>query len=132
MADKDKIVYTSETPVKDILEEIKRLSACSEAIAWDSRYTNKTIGELIDGVSDGTHKESWLIWALVKLGGLFDSPTRKRYIDKITDPMIAFNLYCRLDWLTDKEGKLLEAKFKGKLPTAEAELAQGIVKRKKS
>ena len=52
-------------------------------------------------------------------------------MELITDPMMAFQLYLRAGWLKDEEDKLLEAKFKGKLPTAEAELANGIVKRMK-
>jgi len=70
-------------------------------------------------------------WTLLKLGRDAPPELRDILIEKVRDPMIAFTLYLRLEWLTDEEDKLLEEKFKGKLPTAEKELADHIVTRAK-
>ena len=87
-----------------------------------------TARDLAENIKD----QSWAYWDLHVLGAITDSEVRKILIGKIEDPMIAFNLYLSLPWLTDEEDKLLEEKFKGKLPTAEKELADGIVKRAKN
>jgi len=125
-------IFTRETPAKDILSRIESISACSEAVAWHKRYVGKTFGELADNMSDPAYKPAWAAWALRYMGRASEATIIRTCINKITDPMMAFQLYLDLDWLSDDEDELLEAKFKGKLPTAEAELAQGIVKRKKS
>jgi hypothetical protein len=123
--------FTRATKVNTILSQIQGLSACPEAVIWHQKYAGKTLGELVDNISDPKFDQSWAAWALQRIGRVSDTTITKKYIDKITDPMMAFSLYLELSWLSDEEDKLLEAKFKGKLPTAEAELAQGIVKRKK-
>jgi hypothetical protein len=123
--------FTRKTPIKDILVKIKQLSACSEAIAWYERYAGETMNEVADNMSDIRFPEGWAVWGLVKMGEAMDSDIRRIYISKIKDPMTAFNLYLGLKWLTDEEDKLLETKFKGKLPTAESELTQSIVTREK-
>jgi len=128
MADK----FTHKTPMNNILSQIQGLSACPEAVAWVRKHANKTWGEAADDmVADASFEQGWAAWVLTKMGRVDDATIIKAHIDKITDPMMAFQLYLDLDWLSDEEDKLLEAKFKGKLPTAEAELAQGKVKRKK-
>ena len=50
------------------------------------------------------------------------------HIDKDTT---AFSLYVSEDWLDDEEDAILRAKFEGKLPVAENELATSIVTRAK-
>jgi len=74
-------------------------------------------------------EQSWAVWYLMVLGEKSNTVIRKRMIEHIHDPMMAFQSYLQLHWLTDEEDKLLEAKFKDRLPTAEAELANGIVKK---
>jgi len=56
---------------------------------------------------------------------------RSELIKKVVDPLEAFEVYLAVADLTDAEDALLEAKFVGKLPTAEKELADGDVERAK-
>ena len=41
-------------------------------------------------------------------------------------------LYLNVAWLTDEEDVLLEAKFKGKKPSLEKDLEDGVIKRAKN
>jgi len=59
------------------------------------------------------------------------SKDRTELINKITDAMCAFHAYLMIADLTDAEDTLLETKFVGLLPTAEKELDDGVVVRKK-
>jgi len=105
---------------------------CAEAQAWNSKHLGETLGQIADKLgTDPTYAIGWGIWLLVKFGAEIDLPLRKKVIDAVKDAMTAFGLYLTLNWLTDEEDKLLEEKFKGKLPTAENELEKGIVTRAK-
>lgn len=119
--------YKPETPADELLVALERLKFCAEAKIHYEQYAGRTVGEMAAGIQD----QSWAAWYLSVFGKENDVELREKIFAHIKDPMMAFSLYLRLDWLTDEEDKLLEAKFKGKLPTAEAELAQGIVKRAK-
>jgi len=68
------------------------------------------------------------------VGDLHDYYTdaeRLGLLNKITDPMEAFQLYIKCENITDAEGAILESKFTGLLPTAEKELQDGVVERAK-
>jgi len=119
--------YKPETSADELLVILRRLNICGEAKDFYEQYAGKTIKDMVDETPD----QSWATWYLVVLGRENDVKLRKAMIAHIKDPMMAFSLYLRLAWLTDEEDKLLEVKFRGKLPTAEAELANGIVKREK-
>ena len=82
-------------------------------------------------LQDESYDPSWGAWLIITYGTDIDIVIRKRFITAIKDPMTAFNIYLTLPWLTDDEDRLLGEKFKGKLPTAEAELEKGIVTRAK-
>lgn len=126
------IEYTSDVPAKDVLAKFKHRSACAEAMTWCNQHASKTWGGLTDAVIDDKFDQSWGVWYLVIYGEKTHPDIRKKLILRIKDPMMAFNIYCRLAWLTDEEDKLLKEKFRGKLPLAEAELSSGIAKRAKS
>lgn len=129
MADK----FTTNRKVRDTIETIKLKGACAEAVAWWEERRDYTLLELAEEFArDDKTPQSWAVGYLTIFGQASDIKIRKLMIAKITDSMTAFGLYLDLSWLTIEEDKLLEAKFKGKVPTAEAELAHGIVKRKKS
>jgi len=117
--------YSKESPADDLLLVLGKLKYCSEATSFYSKYAGKTVGQMIAE----TPKQSWAVWYLRVLGKENSEENCLAMIAHITDPMVAFNLYLKLPWLTDKEDKLLEDKFKGKLPTAEKELLQGVLKR---
>lgn len=120
------------TKTSEVIDRLKKQSACVEAVDWMEQGTDLSWDETLDRFLKETGgDQSWAIWYMAKFGKVTVLKIRKKFIAKISDPMMAFQLYLKAKWLTDKEDKLLEAKFKGKLPTAEAELAQGIVKRNK-
>ncbi len=125
---------TSEviSAIQEITKQSKKPSPCATAIDWMRQYGNNPISRAMEHfLGDSEAAQSWATWYLAKVGEQTSPALRKGFITKIQDPMSAFNLYLKASWLTDEEDELLEAKFKDKLPTAEAELAKGIVKRKK-
>jgi len=121
------IDFNKETSADEFLINIRRLKICDEAQMYCDQYTGRKLGELVDE----NPEKSWSAGWLTVLGKRSNIQIRETMISHIKDPMMAFMLYLKLAWLTDEEDELLEAKFKGKLPTAENELTQGIVKREK-
>lgn len=118
--------------MKESKGHIDRLQPCVEAVDWMEQYKGLSFIEVIYRfLQDPKADESWAAWGLRRFGKQMSPEVKEGFIAKVHDPMMAFELYTRLEWLTDEEDKLLEAKFKGKVPTAEAELANGIVKRRK-
>jgi len=117
--------------VDDYIKLLKDVPKCEKAVAWLEKYRGQSVDVLMSATTDSDHESSWTVWALMKIGEKYSQTDRLHEMDKIQDPMTAFHLYVKLPWLTDQDDKLLLSKFEGKLPTAEAELAQGIVKREK-
>lgn len=122
------------------IEYVKLLNdkmACVEAI---DHYENNlsinpdiTVGEELDKfLADESIGQSWATWTLKVLGNDLAEDIRLGFIEKIKDPMMAFDVYLSLADLTSEEDQLLEAKFKDKLPRAEKELKDGIVTRTKN
>ena len=126
-----KYKYKPDTPVSVLLEAYKRINPCLADNPWNDKYAGKTLGEMADGCKDADFNPSWGIWYLYHFGEETDVRNRKKVIAAIKDPMMAFVSYLNFTWLTDDEDKLLEEKFKGKLPAAEIELEKGIVTRAK-
>ena len=124
--------FTEDTPVDDVIRVLERLKAKPDPIAYCKKYSGKTWGELmIANLTDPECRDGWTHWYLIFLGERSSATLRKGSIACIRHPMTAFALYCDLDFFTEEEEKLLIAKFKGKLPMAEKELATGVVVRKK-
>jgi len=118
------------TPAEVVLNELSKhleTSCVADGIAFHEQSGAKTAMEM----AQNTPNQGWAVWDLTVRGADVDPAIRKVLISKIKDPMMAFQVYLSLAWLTDEEDKLLEEKFKGKLPTAEAELEKGIVTRAK-
>jgi len=125
--------YNANTPAKDFEKMLIRLKACGEAmnrLHKDYPAQQLSTATLLD-ICNTFPDQSWTIWVLKVFGQDMSTDLRQVLISKVTDSMMAFRLYLDFPWLTDEEDILLEAKFKGKLPTAEKELADGIVKRSK-
>lgn len=121
-----------ETTTDEFTDKLKQLEACQKAIAWCTEHSGLSVDQLLDDFqTDEEAEASWASWALRVLGDKISLDIRKKFIAKITNPMEACQLYVRLSWLTEEEDKLLYVKFQGKLPTAEKELATGIVVREK-
>lgn len=127
------IKYKADTPFSVLVDAYPPTSeVCASAQNWNKKYLKKTLGELADTLTtNAKYEPSWGIWLLYKFGVEIDIAVRKKLILAIKDSMMAFVVYLTFSWLTSEEDKLLEEKFKGKLPTAEAELEKGIVTRAK-
>jgi len=126
------VKYNPDTPVGTLMKAYKQVNRC-DALSdiWNKKYEGKTLGEMADGCKDKDFNPTWGIWFLHKFGEETDTSLRQKIIAAIKDSMTAFQVYLSYSWLTDEEDKLLEEKFKGKLPTAEGELEKGIVTRAK-
>jgi hypothetical protein len=126
--------YGSNTPFSTFVNAYPtKENVCSAAQKWNSRYLMKTLGEMAndDDLKSVDYDPSWGIWLLYKFGEDIDVHIRKKLISAIRDSMQAFSVYLTFVWLSDEEDELLEEKFKGKLPTAEKELVDGVVTRAK-
>lgn len=136
------IMFKPNTPVSMLLKiyQQRQMQLCippeklTDALSspWRVRYADKTFGEMVDGGQDADYKPWFGIWFIYTFGEEIDPSLRKKiFASSVKDSMTAFQVYLRCRWLTDEEDKLLEAMFKGKLPTAETELEKGIVTRAK-
>ena len=133
-------MLTLKSPFKDFIELCRKAGACSdkgEAIPV-MEYANKGNGMTADGTCaegfklylDGKFPEGWAEWVLNNVGKDMDDKCRKFFIDKIKNEMTACQVYIKCaPILTAKEDTMLKAVYKGKLPTAEKELRDGIVTR---
>lgn len=129
------IRYHADTPAKAVIAELKKLLPHGEGCARDEALALHEQIELAKGTAMdmalATPNASWAMWDLKHLGEETDPKIRKVLLSKILDPMMAFVLYISLPFWNDEEDKILEAKFKGKLSTAEKELVDHIVTRAK-
>ena len=127
--------YSLNDPFNKFALAHSQTDACVEAVDWvqNTNSVEMTFGQAMEELlRDEKVPQSWAVWCLVSFKDEFDKEVREKFMDKITDTMMAFCLYVDMPWLTDDEDIILESKFKDKLPSAEAELAQGIVERKKA
>lgn len=118
----------------DFIDKCHQSNACQEATDWMnsefSKNNNITIYDLIEMyVKNISLDQSWAVWALTVIKEDLEKDLRILFLEKIKDPMIAFNLYLKCNFLTKEEVRMLEVKFKGKLPRAEKELEEGIVEK---
>ena len=126
------IKYKPDTPVSVLLNEFSKVERCdTRSFTWNAKFAGKTLAEMADGCQGKEFNPTWGLWFLHKFGEETDVNLRKKIIASIKDDMTAFSAYLTFAWLTNEEDKLLEEKFKGKLPTAEQELKDGIVARSK-
>ena len=120
--------WRKNTPASKKLEALKKAGACAEALEY--LKTSATVMDL--GVNIPADKPEWAVWDLTVFGKDEEVAIRKVMIAKIKEPMMAFRMYLDLDFLTTDEDKMLEDIFKGKLPRAEKELADGVTARAKN
>ena len=74
---------------------------------------------------------SWAEWVLDKVGKEMDDKCREYFVKKIKEPMAALQLLTRVDF-SSAEQTVLKKVYEGKLPTAEKEIADGVVSLKAS
>ena len=118
------------TPFIEFYEIIKD-TACEESLTWLAPYIGKTMGEAIDALPVDS-RGRWSSWALRAYCDILNAGCHRHMIANIEDPMDAFNVYRRAANLSDADDVALEAKFKGKLPNVEREMASGKVSRRKA
>lgn len=130
---KGTIMYKEDILWEDWWEAIKKENPCAQPLMF-KQWNGLTMDEISRIPMDYRENriwEGWVCWALKKFGEKLSSKLRIGFINKIITPMEAFILYLDMGDLSDEEDLLLEAKFKGKLPRAEEELATGVVSRVK-
>jgi hypothetical protein len=139
-------MLTLESKFSDFIELCRKHGGCAkenEAIpVMEKANTGQGMvenGTCQDGfslfVADKSMPEMWAEWVLTKVGSELNEDCRKFFIDKITNPRIAIHIHTYCHFLTDKEDKLLEAKFindgEHLFPMIEHELSMGKIKRAK-
>lgn len=117
---------------KEFLEVISLKNPCVEAVNFIASTNEETdsIFKVIDSI-EAKDVSGWASWAITFCYKSFAPEIREAIIKRITDTMIAFNLYTSLKEITKEEELLLEGIFKGKLPIAEKELDTGVITRDK-
>ena len=126
--------YTDATKISELAVALKARNACSKAMDWlDAKFSSSeanttSMREALSQLPD----ESWIMWGFLKLGERIKPELRQVLLDNLTEPTLAFMLYLNVAWLTDEEDVLLEAKFKGKKPSLEKDLEDGVIKRAKN
>jgi len=126
------IKYFPDTPAEKLLQVLWKIGICSEAEIHYSQFSKeKSPNATVKDMVESTPEQHWAAWYLQVLGKETDTEMCKVMIAKIEDPMLAFLMYLKVACLTDEEDKILESIFKGKVPTVEQELKDGIVSRKK-
>lgn len=127
-----KYKYMPDTPASYVIRELRKPLArnCKASTSYIDTVAMAKCKTCMD-LALAVPNEHAVVLDLHWHGALTHPDIRRVLIGKIQDPMRAFQAYLTFDWLTDEEDKLLEEKFKGKLPTAEKELESGIVTRAK-
>jgi hypothetical protein len=123
-------MFTRKTPLSEFIVSLEEKKACEESIVWAKKINknNITFGEAIDAlVEDGELDQGWAKTVLELWDGELDKEVKKTFLKKITDPMMAFDLYRKLVNIDSEEIDIIKQKFNGKLPTAEKELKDGIL-----
>jgi len=126
--------FTRNTPFSEFISDIILKNACVKGVDWTqlSKFKDKTFGEAMDEfLLDKNANQAWASWCLYNYYEDWEKSLREDCMKKIKDSMSAFMLYTNLETISDEEENILKSKFEGKLPTAEKELKDGKIKRKK-
>jgi len=123
--------YNINTPAEVFLQDMRKDKTITCQAVIDHCEQFKSSHYTVMDMAQSKLEDSWTVGCLSRFGQSLSPEVRHPIISQITDTMTAFTLYITLAWLTDEEDKLLEEKFKSKLPTAENELEKGIVTRAK-
>ena len=123
-------IFTRKTPFIEYIKFIETFApvpACEEAVIWCKSINDKTLDCTFGQGIDALVEAPWACWCLRQTELYLDDETRKGFLEKITDPMQAFNIYCHVKSLTEVDGILLKEKFETLLPVAEKELLDGDI-----
>jgi hypothetical protein len=124
-------MLTLESKFSDYFKLVMSI-ACSDAVKQYEGIVTKddtlTIAQVFKDFNDDPNlNEGWCEWALCTVGKELGEDVRTMIINRIKDPMMCLQLLTKCDFLTEAEHTLLKAKYAGKLPTAEKEIATGKV-----
>lgn len=121
-------MLTLDSKFADYFNLIKGI-ACEDAVGSQSKIKpDLTIGEVFAGYRDDPHfNDEWGAWCLDTVGKELDDKIRLMIVNKVTKPETAKYLLVECPHLTETEIALLKAKIKGKMPTVEKEICDGII-----
>ena len=130
------MIFTLQTPFSEYVLAVKAKNACKEAVDWCEKVSSENKDLTINGaldlyINDTSLGDGWAYWNLTSFESEFDINIKKMFLSKVKEPMIAFQLFKVLKETTKSEETILRNKFRGKLPTAEKELRDGILIREK-
>jgi len=124
-------MYTRNSNFREIFDRFVSSNACAGPDLFFNplmlQNPDLTFGEAMDEflISDEA-SAAWAIWAFRLIGDECIDKLREEMLSKISDPMQALKIGEKFLNLSDKEKKILEDKYKGKLPKAEKELKEKI------
>lgn len=130
--------FKREHPAAESINAVRSHRTFKYGDAWLSRFSpSATLDDVTDAIAnDPIVPVLWAVWLLNNFGDEFDVHCRRKFIEKIaknkSTEMHAFLIWRDALWLTDEEDALLEAIWKGRLPTVEDEIRKGLHPRKKS
>jgi len=102
-------------------------AALGTSFSWMKANKFKTLKDILNGyLADDSVPVDWALFLIPTYYDDFSEEIRLMWMEKITDPLDAFTIYRPLS-LTEDEKKLLEGKFKGRLPKVEEEIRQGVI-----
>ena len=98
---------------------------------YDAEMQQAHVDKVLAHALNPTTSGAFAAKAFKELYDRWTPQQRTDLLNKIIDPMTAFQVYLKVADLTNAEDVILKAKFHGQLPTAEKELADGVVVRAK-
>ena len=123
--------WVAESMVDDLFIEFDRINACPDGLAWCHKYDGKTFDEFIRAtLTDPEYKEEWGKWFVLQFSDKIEETYRKILLSQLKSESESFWMFVNSPWLTKDEIKILEDKFKGKVPKLEERFADGRIKRK--
>jgi hypothetical protein len=126
--------FTATTQAEVFLKAMRadKTITCQDVKDYCEGFSSKvSTGFTIRDIAAGKLEFRWIHGCLARFGQSLSSEVRQLMIKQIDEPMFAFCCYRQFAFWTDTEDRILESIFKGKLPTAEKELADGVVTRAK-
>jgi hypothetical protein len=130
----ENMLFTVKTLFSEYINLLKENNACSEAIYWCEKVDTKglTFGEAINTfLKDSRANSEWATYNLIDLENYLDDEVKERFIKKISDPTVSFQIFRRSKMLNNKCEEILKEKFTGKLPVAEEQLKNKLIIREK-
>jgi len=112
-----------DSDMSEFISKITNYNACQESIDWalQDKFKNKTINDTTSNFANEI-KPQWAIWLFRNYYDYLGEDFRQFLLTKVTDEMMAFRLYTKVENLSEIDAATLLSKFEGKLPNAEKQL----------